>query len=349
MKPHGLLSVLLTGAALGASAAPPVPPAIPEPPAGMDQLDVALCRSLAAGTGETLAKRTVTAAALDLDGDGQVEQLSVADEGTAHVESYQIRRADGRAVEVPPLDLGYPDGAFFGGSVRWLVANGRAYVLTFAGRGTGYLAYASRITGAFRERPLCRFQPHATVSLRPARKADAPVCRALGAGKVRFLPPDPLAAPRDDKRFDPPGGTARLVARLKADVDNSRRRSEVFQGEISSGAGAGCEISYYDTAAGRGGLHPALMRLQGMNDRDTYPSGGCRDDRARWFRLGNRVYLETRSTESIAPTAEAYEYHTVSILEHGRARTVCKAAYTHPAPRLTAWWDGAAWTPSTSR
>jgi hypothetical protein len=332
--------VSLAAASLLLTAAAPSP----LPPPTIDPADRAVCAMIAATAPAALAPRLTRTAALDLDGDGSPEQLSVVEGGTAHVESYQIARADGADVTLTTADAGYGDGAFFDGGVRWLVQEGRAYVLVFAGRGQGYLAYVQRITGDLREQPVCRFRPSVAVRLAPVAARDAAACDAIRAGRVSYARVGKFAQPQGDPRFDAPGGPASLVGKAVVDWANTGHPGAVYAGEILSSAGGGCTLSYFDTREGHTPDRMRLMALQHMDVTDAFPRRTCRDAQTRWLTFRGRTYLETRSTAAEAPHGEDFEYREVTMLQGGRARTVCQARYDHRPPTVDAWWTGEGWS-----
>ena len=318
--------------------------AAPPPPPSIDQADHAVCGMIAATDPAALARRLVNSASLDLDGDGSPENLTVVEQGTAHVQSYQVSHADGSDVVIEGADAGFGDGAFMDGSERWLIQGGRAYVLTYAGRGDGYLVFVERITPGFKELPVCRFHPRTIVRLAPAAARDAPVCAAVSARRVSYARLSKFASPQPEPRFDVPGGPAFLVGKAVVDWANTGHPSAVYVGEIASGAGGGCNLNYFDTREGHTPERARLMALQHMDPADAYPRRTCHDAQTRWFTLRGRTYLETRSTQADAPSAEDLEYHEVAMLQGGHPRTVCQAKYTHPAPDIDAWWTGEGWS-----
>ena len=323
---------------LSAAALPPLPPS------SIDPADRAVCAMIAATAPAALAPRLSKTGTLDLDGDGSPERLVIATGGTADVESYQISHADGSDVTIVPADAGYGDGAFIDGSVRWLVSGGRAYVLTFGGRGLGYLAYVQRITGEFKEQPVCRFQSHLAVRLAPATARDSGVCSAVQARRVAYARVAKFAQPQGDPRFDVPGGPASLVGKAVVDWANTGHPGAVYAGEILSSAGGGCTLSYFDTREGHTPDRTRLMALQHMDVTDAFPRRTCRDAQTRWLTFKGRTYLETRSTAAGAPRGEDFEYREVAMLQGGRARTVCQARYDHQPPTVDAWWTGEGWS-----
>ncbi len=120
---------------------------------------------------------------------------------------------------------------------RWLIYEGRAYVLRFAGWGTGYLRYASRIAGDLVEHPLCRFAPQVSVSLAPSRAGDAAVCEAVEHGVVTYAAIDRYADPEPAPGREVPGGTTEVVGEAQVDFDNGGRPVPVYLYSVDSGAG----------------------------------------------------------------------------------------------------------------
>jgi len=260
-----------------------------------------------------------------------------------HIDHYQVIKPDGSDVTISELAVEDDDWGW-NMSQLWLIHSGRAYVLRFAGYGTGYLRFVSRVGADLVEHPLCKFQPQTEIGLDRATPADADVCKAVAEHRVTYETVDRLPEPRAAPGHDIVAGTSLVTGKLTVDFANDRRPAHVYLYEVGSSAGAGCALKYFDSApkdlVSRG--HQLLTAMQGLDLGDAYSRRTCADAEPRWFTFDHRHYLETESTAADAPTAERDEYRTIDVIEHGKPRRACEASYAHAPPKLTGIWDGAA-------
>ena len=229
-------------------------------------------------------------------------------------------------------------------SQRWLIHSGRAYVLRFAGYGTGYLRFVSRIGADLVEHPLCKFEPQTEIALDRGTPADDDVCKAVAEHRVKYETVDRFSEPREAPGHDIVAGKAMVTGKLTIDFANDRRPAVAYLYEVGSSAGAGCTLKYFDAApkdaASRG--HELLAAMQGLDLSDAYSRRTCADAEPRWFTFDRRHYLETKSTAADGPKSERDEYRYVDVIEHGKPRRACEASYAHKPPKLSGIWDGAA-------
>ncbi len=297
-----------------------------------DADDIAACRFLAAFEPATadrgaspVANLVVAGAVFDIDGDGIADRLGVQDQGTAHFEEAIVSRHGEKPQAAGGSDQdGVGEDVRWARGVRWLIHNGHAYTVRFAGNGLGYPLYLGlpRLDG---EHPICRFQPKVDKRLVAERAAEQGVCDALADGKVEFIAPE--GRRNDDESLT-----------WLVDFANEGRSRRTRIAMIDSSAGAGCSQRLFavdrpDTPSGR-----LLREAQGR-----FGAPNCSDDDPRWFRLGGRTYLESRSQSPDAPHEEAQEKHTVHIIERGTARLICRAQYDYEVPQLTGIWNGSGW------
>lgn len=298
-----------------------------------DADDIAACRFLAAfETGAAdrgvspVANLVVAGAVFDIDDDGVPDRLGVQDQGTAHFEQAIVIRHGAKPEELGgPGQDGVGEEVRWARGVRWLIHNRHAYTVRFAGNGLGYPLYLGLPRREGDEHPICRFQPKVDKRLVADRAAEQGVCDALADGKVEFIAPE-------GRRNDDESPI------WVVDFANEGRSRRTRIAMIDSSAGAGCSQRLFavdrpDTPSGRL-LHEAQGRFGAPN---------CADGDPRWFRLGGKTYLESRSQSPDSPHEEAQEKHTVHIIERGTARLICRAQYDYGPPQLTGIWNGSGW------
>lgn len=236
------LGFILAGTGTGTGATAAFAADAPTP----DATDLEACALLASVLPANLPDYLVSNAFLDLDGDGSLERLAIAYEGTADVADIYVTHADGSNADITYSDAyDDPTGSLLG-DVRWLVFAGRAYVATFDGGGAGYLHYLSRIDASYTERPLCSFAPQTKVSLLAVAKEEQAICDAVASGKAKFADVQKLS-PQPVPMRDLPGGQTSIVGKATVDFANTGHPAAVYLLNAESGAGAGCELAYYDT------------------------------------------------------------------------------------------------------
>lgn len=324
------------------------PPTAASGPFSPDTKDLRVCELAASLTPSAFADYLVSSAVFDIDGDGISERLSVGEEGTAHSLVYRIERADGTIVDLARPPSPEEDWRWTRGK-KWLTHDGRSYALRFSGRGTGYLDSITRIMPDFSEQPVCKFVPRVETLLLPSDKDGQSVCSAVRANAVDYLP----AARTEEEELPDrgiPGGNAYRIGEAHVDFMNNGQEELLPLVNISSGAGSGCDLFFYDMMPVRyeTGDRDILMTMQSIDLADAYPRRTCYDDMPRWFTFGDQQYLETRSRHAESPSAEASEYHWVASVKNGMARKICEATYRHEQPQLIGIWSGSGWRAPTN-
>ena len=212
-----------------------------------DAHDLAVCAFLADMEARASDGYLVKAAIFDLDGDGAAEHLALTNEGTMGIERYSVIKPDGSGVTMSE-PLVEDDDWGWNMSQRWLIHSGRAYVLRFAGYGTGYLRFVSRIGSDLVEHPLCKFEPQTEIGLDRGTPADDDVCKAVAEHRVKYETVDRFSEPREAPGHDIVAGKAMVTGKLTIDFANDRRPAVAYLYEVGSSAGAGCTLKYFDAA-----------------------------------------------------------------------------------------------------
>lgn len=288
----------------------------------------------------------VKSAAVDIDADGRPERLEIEVQGTARGEAPVVHRADGRATDLRYATRLVDDGDRLGISTtaRWLLSGRRVYVLHYGGWGEGYLRFAWRLGPDGQAHAVCRFAPVTRVTLEPRTPGDAPVCRAVAAGRTATLPVRRRDPPSWSPAHDFIAARGQVTGDTAVDFDNSGRVRALQRIEGASSAGAGYQLHYFDLdpAAPQAG-RAELLRMQSLDLSDAYPRRTCLDAEPSWLRYRGAIYLDTRSIAWAKPAGERAEYRWIDTIARGVPRRVCEARYVHMPPRLTGVWRGR-WT-----
>lgn len=310
-----------------------------------DSRDLQICKLASDVVPAELAGYLVSSAIFDIDGDGTPERLSIGYQGSARSPTHEIVRANGTEVALTlPHGTSPEDDWNWSWGKKWLIHDGRGYALRFSGRGTGYLRSVSRVDQDFTERPICKFSPRTDTRLRSKIVDDTELCRAVQAGQVAPLDIAP-DSPRAIHNRKVPGGNTYSTGHVNVDYLNDGRTESLLLVNAASGAGSGCDLSYYDTVPTKFETpdHVVLMKMQSLDLSDVWPRRTCHDDTPRWFVFDGQSYLETKSQMAANPGAEAMEYHWVDTIENGVARRICEGEYVHRQPKLIGVWTGTGW------
>jgi hypothetical protein len=317
--------------------------------------DLHVCRFIALGNdgpsesgssrGDTdLDDFLVSSAFLDVDGDGSIEHLFVADQGTMHDETPAIEDAKGKTIDIGGgVDESQDENWRWAMGTRWLIYAGTPYILHFASQRPGYLEYLGRLDRSFSEAPICKYRTTTDIMFSPptGNPHDAAVCDAVKQKKVSYLRlhefPKPLETRLDGPTWD--SGTVR------GDLANDHVERTAHLYERYSTAGPGCETKYFDTATpgGKTKFDLTLTAAQARNEQGFFPIGTCHDARPRWFKFAGRTYLESKAVDAGKPRSEGNEFHRVDIIEHGAARSVCSASYDLKTRNIVGVWTGSQW------
>jgi hypothetical protein len=253
-------------------------------------------------------------------------------EGTMRGEDLQFRKRgaarDSAPVEVTPKDF-QPGADYLPFGARWLVHGGRVYTLYFESENLRHPSYLGYIDATNAEHLVCDFSSVESETLRPAGSRDAAgVCGAVAKKSVSHTP----VAETSDSDADLEIGRreTRSAGRITVDVANTGTPAALALLTYESGAGRGCDVSYFDLVAGgkvvaSGDAHAALMRLQVIEPDAQRTGSRCDGSMPRWFAHRGRTYLGMASKPD---ALGVMPFHEVRVLRGTKVETVCKGDFT---------------------
>lgn len=315
---------------------PQPPPSPPAPQSRQPEGDICDAIARHANTGQLA--RLVARQAVDVMLDGRRVDLVFTTEGTARVPAiHAFDAATDEALE--GLDVPEPGGGELGGGDLLALATwqGQAHVLHY--RDLRHPVATAPLAGG----PGCRFAVRTTERIGPAARVPA-LCRrlmaeiaaqvaaeaadgaqaAIGAAgaAIAFHTPAPIAPDAVKARH----GESTVAGVARVDFANDGRPATVALLDLSSGAGAGCELQFFDLldTPGRrwisGPRQALLLKLQGADLAARYPLHCF--NRPRLLRHGGATYFEDRPA-AWPPQDEASQYHRVARVHGGAVRDVC--------------------------
>lgn len=298
-------------------------------PSPSDRPDLkAVCAYATAIEPDKLGEHTLRSGVFDIDGDGSFETvLGTRADGTMGGDAFEIRDASGNLMEWSEADIG--SGSELLSGARWLPFRGRAYLLGFSDEQAGYLVRLSYpdVDGTLRIG--CRFEISIESMLLPMDSAHIDVCQAIGDGKVEEI----KVTTTTDYRLVQ--DWTRVMGEVSVDLTGKVPATRLYELSYSSGAGSGCDATFFDTAASVDlkrwdATHQSLMDLQGIYFNDAigrYSPPECGGLSRRWLRVNGATYLETRYPRQ-TPERLSQEVHRIDSMAEGRPRKVCEAMFT---------------------
>ncbi len=290
-----------------------------------------VCGAIAA-RGPAIQAQLIKDGLLDANNDGVPDAVTVGmREGTMRGEDLQFRKRgaakDTAPVEVTPKDF-QPAADYLPFGARWLVHRGRVYTLYFASENLRHPSYLGYIDATNAEHLVCDFSSAERETLRPAGGHADGVCGAVAKKSVSYTP---VAEASDgDADLEIGRRETRITGRVTVDVANTGTPAALALLTYESGAGRGCDISYFDLVmdgkvVASGDAHAALMKLQDIEPDAQRTGSRCDGGVPRWFAHRGRTYLD------IASKPEALgvpPFHEVRALRGMKAETACKADFT---------------------
>lgn len=265
----------------------------------------------------------VTDTGTNLPWRGRRIDLAVTTEGSAGVPAlYAFDSASDSPLE-PPESPEVPNGeGLWGGDELGLVMLGsRPHVLHY--RDLAHpVSSVSLETGE-----VCLFNVATAEQMGPDALEPA-LCKALQAGEavtaLKFDGPVEISREAVYERWSETSVDGTLLLDFAND-GKPRKVAELF---LASGAGPGCDATFYDlltpdgTGFENGPVADLLWQLQGGRGRDSrWPVSPC-GNQPRFLSHADRLYFETRP-RGWPPRDRRDQYHRVTRVEDGRVREVC--------------------------
>ena len=279
-----------------------------------------MCGTIVAFANAGRLDELIRSVAVDVPVGGRKLDFGFTTAGTAHVPVMQAWEAgDDRPAEV--VQDASP-GLLWGGDQLGLVMyGGEAHILHY--RDAAHPVASRAVSGA----QTCNFETE-TVE-RPGRDAIEPqLCKHLaedGGPEPLDLSDPTLVKPEDVAEAYP---VTEQTAAGKLDLFNDGAPVNLAQLHLVSGAGPGCEETFFDlldadgTRLVTGPRHDQVMSLQGALVPGTrYPVQPCANS-PRFFSYKDRVYFETKPTDW-PPRDEWDTYHRVTRIRQGHVEEVC--------------------------
>lgn len=290
-----------------------------------------ICEAIARHANAGQLARLVAHQAVNLMLDGQRVDLVFTTEGTARVPAVHAFDA---ATDEPLEGKNIPEP---GGEDLW----GGDQLALVTWRGAAHVLHYRDLRHPVATAPLaggraCRFAVSTTERIGPAASEPA-LCRRLMAGTT-----GPAAGPRAGTgpaaiAFGTPApvepdavrarhGESTVAGMARVAFANDGQPATVALLDLSSGAGAGCELQFLDLldapgAKLAGGPRQALLlKLQGADLAARYPLR-CFNS-PRLLRHAGAVYFEDKPA-AWPPGDEASQYHRVARIHKGAVRDVC--------------------------
>jgi len=262
-------------------------------------------------------------ASIDLDGDGEREDIVFRREGTAHFLSLIVEdRENGSENYLEPAESTSDE-------MDLVQFGGRTYLLHSSS--ASYPDYIGMFQPDLSEKIVCRFSTAVTEHVDKAAGVEA-FCSSLLHEKPekRFLPfrerhsveESSLKDPEEQYHSMEPTGAQTL------DFDNDGKRESLLRVEYSSGAGPGCAFTYFEllnsrtngiVANGKGKL---LRSLQSLSPGAHHPVPYCGGNTAGWFIKNGKTYFENMYFNGRPHNSES-EHHEVFAVERNGFKKVC--------------------------
>lgn len=282
-----------------------------------------VCRAIVDFTNAGRLGELIHATAIGVAAGGRKLDLVFTTEGTGHVPAfYAWDEADDSPVE----DVAAPGGdQLWGGDELGLaVYGGAAHVLHF--RDDAHPVASVALSGG----QFCEFST-TTVEHAANDAMEPELCARLdGDSAPADLEFTESASITEENVAQVYGETALDGAR-KIDLSNDGHPITVGRLGLSSGAGAGCEETFFDVLDANGAqFQPGprrdqLMALQGADPSNRYPMLPC-GNKARFFSYKGSVYFENKPSQW-PPIDRWNSYHRVARVRKGKVEDVCHFSF----------------------
>jgi hypothetical protein len=268
------------------------------------------CGTIAAIGPNKIDEYTIESGKFDVNGDGMPERVTRGYErGTMNRENFDIVDRSGAARQLDIPFFGHGGGY----AARWIMRDGRAYLLTFARENARYLIGAFTVSRDYRLQQACAFETTAVRLPSALRERDAGICKATEAA--------------------PAAGSASLAGdRLRIDFDNDGKPDEIVRRSMNSTGGRGCQYDLMDVADASASRHRRELlyalqqRVEDVAVEGAFPY--CSHRRLSWFSYGGQTYLLSRPLVGKGVEADYSEADRVDAVIDGVPRQICDAVYT---------------------
>ena len=287
-----------------------------------DKQDNDVCKTIAAYANANRLSDLVSDIGLDIPFGGRRIDLVFTTEGTAHVPAYYAFDTandfplDRDDLPAPPAGA---EDLWGGDNLALLTYDDRHFILYH--RGLKHPVSGRNIADG----ALCRFKVETVETIGP-KALDREFCSRL-QGKN----PPPTLSFKGKARISRQEVSERWseseVERTRMlDIANDGNPLNVAELSLSSGAGAGCDATFYDlldtagTSFDDGPKRDLLLKLQNISPGDRFPVR-CQN-KPRFFTHQGKIHFETRPT-TWPPIDDWNQYHEVRMIDAGQVREVC--------------------------
>jgi hypothetical protein len=278
------------------------------------------CDAIAMWTNAGRLQELVSDVGIDLPWQGTRIDLVFTTEGTAHVPAFYAFDALDRVLPVGSMvELEASAENMWGGSLGLITLRGRHHVVHYSD--SNHPVKTTPLNGGL----ACSFEVASQESIGPGA-SEPEMCRALQAGSIGSTLGFEGESLVDSDEVQEAWRETEIVGTRSLDFGNSEGLQTVAELRLTSGAGAGCDATFYDllnadgTGLRRGPQRDLLMKLQAADGGGPHPVR-C-GNQPRFFSYRNRIYFESRPV-TWPPTSDWDQYHLVTTVRNDRVVDVC--------------------------
>lgn len=281
-----------------------------------------VCAAIATYANANRLSDLVSDIGLDIPFGGRRIDLVFTTEGTAHVPAYYAFDTANdfplKQDELPAPPLGAED-LWGGDHLDLLTYNNRHFILYH--RDLKHPVSARGVADG----ALCRFKVETVETIGP-KTLDRELCARLQGGNppptLSFKGKAKISRQDVSKRWS----VSEVERTRMLDIANDGNPVNVAEIFMASGAGAGCDATFYDlldatgTSFEEGPKRDLLLKLQKISAGDRYPVR-CQN-KPRFFTHRGKIHFETRPA-TWPPIDEWDQYHDVRVIDNGQVREIC--------------------------
>ena len=281
-----------------------------------------ICETIAAYANANRLSDLVSDIGLDIPLGIRRIDLAFTTEGTAHVPAYfafdTAKDFPLSYDELPPPPPG-AENLWGGDNLGLLTYNNRHFILYH--RDLKHPVSARAIADG----TLCRFKVETVETIGP-KALDRELCTRLEGGNapptLNFKGKARISRQEVSERWS----VSEVEHTRMLDIVNDGNSVNVAEISLSSGAGAGCEATFYDlldatgTSFDDGPKRDLLLKLQKISPGNRYPVR-C-ENKPRFFSHRGKIHFETRPA-TWPPIDDWDQYHDVRAIDGGLVREIC--------------------------